>query len=65
MPDFLVTWSIDITADTPEEAARKALAYMRAKDSTANVFDVFDGVGEPVRVDLQELDEATAEGANV
>src|SRR5271156_906754 len=58
MPDYLVTWSIDITADTPEEAAREAWRLMRGRGSIANVFDVFDGVGEPVRIDLQAIEEA-------
>lgn len=65
MADFLVTWSIDITADTPEAAAREAWRLMRNEGSIANVFDVFDGTGEPVHVDLQELDEERAEAADV
>lgn len=65
MPDFLCTWSIDITADTPEAAARQAWKLMRGHGSTANVFDVFDGVSEPVHIDLTELDEAKAEAADV
>lgn len=53
--DFLVTWSIDITADTPEEAAREAWRYLRKEDSTANVFVVFGDAMEPVHVDLTEI----------
>lgn len=59
--DYLVTWSINITADTPEEAARRAWRAMRRRYSTANVFEVSDGVKAPTRVDLTELDAAKAE----
>lgn len=43
MADYRVTWEIDIIADTPEEACRKAHAYMLKVDLTdpggANYFD--------------------------
>lgn len=40
MAIYLVTWEIDIDAETPLEAARIALEIQRDKDSTATVFDV-------------------------
>lgn len=40
MPSMRVTWEIDIDAETPEDAARQALAKMRDRDSLATVFDV-------------------------
>lgn len=40
MPDYLVTWQIDIEADSPEEAAARALIVQRDAESTATVFDV-------------------------
>lgn len=49
--DYLVTWAVDIAADSPEEAARKALEIQRDPDSIANVFDV-NANGFPIRVDF-------------
>lgn len=40
MPEYRVTWDIDIEADSPEEAAKKALEIQRRPDSIATVFDV-------------------------
>lgn len=58
MPRYLVTWEIDIDADSPEDAARLAFAHMQRPGTTANVFDVIehDTNGEAVRVDLEEID---------
>jgi phage terminase large subunit-like protein len=58
MPEYLVTWQMDIEAHSPEEAARKAKAFQRKEDTTADVFEVLekDGSGEPHRVDLTEID---------
>lgn len=57
---YRVEWSMEIDADSPEEAARKALAIHRDPESVATVFDVYDEAGEVARVDLLELDEATS-----
>lgn len=59
MKTYRVEWSIDVDADTPELAAKRAWAMMRGEHSTANVFEVLecDGTGEAVMVDLQELNE--------
>jgi hypothetical protein len=56
---YLVTWEIDIDADTPEEAARKALAIQRNPDSIATIFDVvrYDSNDMFTRVDITELEE--------
>lgn len=40
--EYVVAWAINITADSPEEAAQKALLIQRDSDSTAVVFDVFN-----------------------
>ena len=53
MPDYLVVWEMNITADSPLEAAQRAWHYMRTPDSTANVFDVTGEDGRTVRVDLE------------
>jgi len=47
-----VRWEIDVDADSPREAARKALEIQRDPDSIATVFDVIEPNGRVVRVDL-------------
>ena len=47
-----VKWEIDVDAGSAKEAARKALAIQRDKQSTATVFDVARQGGKTVRVDL-------------
>ena len=52
MAEYHVTWTIDLDADSPREAAVRALAIQRAAQSTAVVFDVAAD-GEPsVAIDL-------------
>lgn len=54
MTDYLVTWSVNIDADSPLSAARQALAMQRDLNSTALIFNVGrgDGVSEVVELDL-------------
>lgn len=40
MPEYVVTWTNDITADSPREAAELALAMQRDPTSIATVFEV-------------------------
>lgn len=40
MPEFRVTWTIDIDAETPEAAAREARAIQLRSDSTATIYKV-------------------------
>lgn len=47
---FTVSWTIDLEADSYEDAARKALAIQRDRHSTATVFHV-DGIP----IDLDEI----------
>jgi hypothetical protein len=56
MTTYHVEWSIDIDAETPEQAARIAQSMMLDPESTATCFDVreFDSDGEAVSVDLME-----------
>jgi hypothetical protein len=42
MPEYLVSWDIDIEADTPAEAATKSLIIQRDPNSTAISFTVKD-----------------------
>jgi hypothetical protein len=50
---WLVTWTWDSDAETPEEAAREALDTQRDADSIATVFTVTSG-GVTYEVDLTE-----------
>jgi len=43
MTAYLVTWQIDVEADSPREAAERARAIQLDPDSIANVFDVQRG----------------------
>jgi hypothetical protein len=55
-----VRWEIDLEADSPREAAEKALAIQRRPDSTATAFEVTDEAGAIVHVDLEEDDVCDA-----
>lgn len=58
---YLVTWQIDMEADSPQEAAALALMVQRdnCPDNAAVVFDVqAHGESEVVRVDLFREEEA-------
>lgn len=60
MPDYLVTWSIDIfDAEHAQDAARKALAIQRDPASIATVFDVRDRnhPQRPFTIDLEEEED--------
>jgi len=50
--EYLVTWDIEINADSPEEAARKALEIHRDPSSLATVFMIGDVEGKLWKVDL-------------
>ena len=54
MTTYTVTWTMEIDAETPEEAAREALEIHRDPASLATVFDVYDEDGNYTRVDLLE-----------
>lgn len=59
--EYLVTWQIEVYADTPEDAARQALAIQRDSGSLATCFTVAektpDGdlfIEDETFVDLEE-----------
>jgi hypothetical protein len=52
--NYLVEWVIDIEADSPQEAAEKALETQRNEDSIAVVFTVTGDDNVAVNVDLME-----------
>jgi len=56
-PEYHVRWELDLTADSPREAAAYAQSIQRDPESWANYFEVWDGLapeGEPYAVDLDE-----------
>lgn len=57
MPSFVVEWTIDIDADTPREAAQKALDIQRRVGSSAVVFSLTDENGEQEKIDLDEHED--------
>lgn len=51
MTHYVVGWTIDIEADSPREAAQKALEIQRRPGSIATVFDVAEAEtlnGQPI-----------------
>ncbi len=58
MPEFKVVWEIQLSADNPLEAAKKALGWLQDKDSICNQFYVQQEGFEDViaSVDLSEED---------
>ena len=58
--DYHVTWEIDITASSPQSAARQARAHVKRRGSIATVYTVHREGKEPVKVDLTELAEERA-----
>ncbi|MCC6489684.1 MAG: hypothetical protein IT364_19475 [Candidatus Hydrogenedentes bacterium] len=50
--EYHVTWTIDLDAESPEDAARKALRIHRDPDSWATHFEVRDAQGNTCEVDL-------------
>lgn len=49
-----VTWTIDLDAKSPEEAARKALEIQRDPESIATCFVITDDHGKHIDVDLDD-----------
>ena len=60
MPEYHVTWEIDLDAESPREAAEKALHIHRNPESIATVFDVTDETGHTERIDLDEAEDDEA-----
>ena len=52
MPEFVVSWEIDIDADDQLSAAKIAEEIMRDHSIFGNIFDVVDEDGRKFRVDL-------------
>jgi hypothetical protein len=55
MKGYNVFWGIDVSANSPKEAAQKALEIMQDKNSTATVFQVTQhDSSETETIDLME-----------
>ncbi|MHC4463632.1 MAG: hypothetical protein ACYS30_19710 [Planctomycetota bacterium] len=60
MQTYHVVWKIDVGADSPENAAAKALEIQRNPSSTATVFDVIDENDNSQTIDFLELAESAS-----
>ncbi len=56
MKEYLVRWEIQITAESPIEAAKEALKYQRDNSSEANTFEVGEDANCLKSIDLDEED---------
>jgi hypothetical protein len=54
MTEYLVTWRIELSANSPEDAARQAREIQLDPDSTALVYRVSGPRGEQYAIDLGE-----------
>ena len=59
MSEYKVTWTVDVEADSPRDAAEKALEMQRDKRSSAVIFEVsawsdIDGFSTDTTIDLWE-----------
>lgn len=52
MAEYLVSWHIEVDAETPLEAAQAALKIQRDPKSEATVFDIEDELSETIQIDL-------------
>lgn len=57
MNNYTVTWTIDTSADSPEEAARYIRDNYFRSDHHATVFHVENTDVEPVQLTVVDLDE--------
>ena len=53
MKPYLVTWEIEIDANTPEEAAIEARRIQLDRDSTDTYFDVSDELEQTTKFQVQ------------
>ncbi len=61
MPEYYVEWRIELSADSPEEAARKARELQRDDTARVGTFHVIEANHDhldPYIVDLNALDES-------
>lgn len=56
MAEYTVVWEIQVDAESPEEAARKAKRLQARPDTTADVYEVHAPDGKAEEIDLSALD---------
>lgn len=57
MPEYLITWTIEIEADSPLEAVQEARKIQLDPNSSATVFSAEDDEGsDPWTIDLNDPD---------
>lgn len=57
MPEYLITWTIEVEADSPLEAVQEARKIQLDPDSHATVFTAEDDEGsDPWTIDLNDPD---------
>lgn len=54
MPNYRVKWEIDLDANDPQDAARRALEIQRDPDSIATFFEVLETPGWVYTIDLSK-----------
>ena len=52
--NYTVRWEINISAESPEDAAKQALTIMQDKESTATVFTCYKDNLIPYTIDLSK-----------
>lgn len=52
MQNYLVKWEMDVSAETPREAAERALAILRSAEPSSKSFKIIVSGGHSVTVDL-------------
>lgn len=65
MTEYLVTWAIELDADSPEDAALQALAVHRDPKSLATVFNVAEQYTDGLRSRFVVVDAVEGEVENV
>lgn len=63
--EYKVTWSIEVDAESPKDAARISRQIQLDSNSTATVFDVTDEKGNVTTVDLRESTVLDTEPFNI
>ncbi|MDD4987000.1 MAG: hypothetical protein PHQ43_14745 [Dehalococcoidales bacterium] len=52
--EYSIKWEIDLSAESPQEAAAEALGIQRDKNSTATIFSVTDSNGKETYIDASD-----------
>lgn len=55
--EYIVKWKIELSSDTPENAAKLALEWLQDPDSICHVFDVYNSDLDHTIVDLDDTME--------